>query len=55
MIRSALCFAAACGLYVAGVAGCLVTTAALAKHLEITGCRSEARLAGLDPSYCEHR
>jgi len=55
MIRSAFCFAAACGLYVLGTAGCLVTTAAIAKHLEITGCRSEARLAGLDPSYCEHR
>ncbi len=55
MIRSAFCFAAACGVYVVSVVGCLATTAAIAEHLEITGCRAEARLAGLDPSYCEHR
>ena len=53
MIRSALIFAAACGVYVAGVVGCLAATAAIANHLQLTGCQAEARLANLDPSYCE--
>jgi hypothetical protein len=55
MFRSAVCFAAALGLYAAGTAGCLAATAAIAKHLEHRGCVVEAVLANLDPSYCEHR
>jgi len=55
MVRNLSIFTAALVLQLLATSGTLATCAAISRHLELTGCRTEARLAGLDPSYCEHR
>lgn len=55
MAQNFLVFVAALLLQVLAASGTLATCAAISHHLELTGCRTEARLAGLDASYCEHR
>lgn len=55
MLRNFGIFTAALVLQVLAASGTLATCAAISRHLELTGCRTEARLAGLDPSYCAHR
>lgn len=55
MVRNLCLFTVALVLQVTAATGTLAYCAAISRHLQLIGCRTEARLAGLDPSYCEHR
>ncbi len=55
MYRNLLIFSAALALQLLAMGGTLATCAVLTRHLSVAACADEARLAGLDPSYCAQR
>ena len=55
MVKQLCIIATTCSLYVVVVGGCLATTDAIAKHLDIASCQEEAKLSLLDDAHCIHR
>jgi len=47
--------AAACGVYMFAVSGCLSATAAMSRHLQYIGCVDEAKQSLIDDAYCMYR
>jgi hypothetical protein len=55
MLKTIGIVSAVLALQVGGVGLTMITTSAIAKHLQVSSCKYEASLSNLDSSYCEHR